>query len=135
MLSKQLLSNINPYKLFLADSIGALLSALLLGIVLVNLEHTFGMPKNTLYILSLCAIAFCIYSFLCFFFKVKNWPPFMKAIAITNLGYCCLTLGLVIYFHQQITALGYIYFILEIIIIIMLAIIELKRATHPYHEK
>lgn len=52
----------------------------------------------------------------------------MKIIAMANLMYCCLTMGLVIYLHQQLTIIGLIYFILEIIIISILVVIELKAA-------
>lgn len=124
----ELLNKINPNKLFLIDSLGALLSAFMLGFVLVKLAPMFGMPPKTLYLLSFIACVLSIYSFLCFVSRIKNWRPFMKITAIANLVYCCLTLGLVIFLFEGLTVLGVTYFILELIIIVTLAIFELKFA-------
>jgi hypothetical protein len=123
------LSKIFPKKLFLVDSLGALLSALLLGLVLTRFEKTFGMPQNVLYILATLPCIFAIYSFLCFVSETQNWRLFMKIIATANLLYCCLTAGLMIYFYEKLTVLGFIYFVLEIIIVISLAFIEWKTAS------
>lgn len=118
----------NPNKLFLADGCGALLSTFLLGVVLVQLQSLIGMPTAVLFYLAAGAAVFTIYSFSCYFSKVKNWRPFLRAIAITNILYCCLTLGLVFYFYEQLTALGIFYFIVEIILVVSLSIFELKVA-------
>lgn len=127
---QQFLNKINPRKLFLIDSLGALLSAFLLGYVLVKFESTFGMPPKVLYILASIAGAFAVYSFVCFLGNLSNWRRFMRIIAIVNLLYCCLTLGLVIYLYQELSVLGVIYFVLEIIIIVLLAMVELKTASN-----
>lgn len=121
---------IPPQKLFLVDSLGALLSAILLGLILARFEKIFGMPQNVLYILAVIPCIFTVYSFLCFLSKTAHWRPLMKIIAIANLLYCCLTAGLMVYFYQKLTVLGLIYFILEIIIVISLAFIEWKTASH-----
>jgi hypothetical protein len=120
------LSEISPRKLFLVDSLGALLSAILLGLALIRFENIFGIPQNVLYVLSVIPCIFAIYSFLCFLSKAENLQPLMRIIAIANLFYCCLTAGLMVCFYQKLTVLGLIYFVLEIIIISILAFIELK---------
>jgi hypothetical protein len=117
-------------KLFLADSLGALLSAILLVLVLAKFESIFGMPHTALYVLSVIPCIFSIYSFLCFCINTKNWKPFMKIIAIANLLYCCLTVGLMMYYYQQLSIVGLIYFVLEIIIVTTLSFIELKTASN-----
>ncbi len=124
------LSDIQPQKLFLVDSLGALLSAILLGLVLARFEKTFGMPQNVLYVLAVIPCIFTLYSFLCFLNKTVHWQPFMKIIATANLLYCCLTAALMVYFYQKITVLGLIYFFIEIIIIIILAFIEWEIASN-----
>ena len=122
---------LNPKKLFLIDGLGAILSAFSLGIVLVRFEHYVGMPQNVLYFLSIAACFFAVYSFFCYFRTPKNWQPFLKAIAIVNFIYCCLTISLVFYFRDQLTHLGLIYFLFEVFVIIGLVGIELKMvATH-----
>jgi hypothetical protein len=115
----------------LIDSLGALLSAVMLGIVLARLEPVFGMPEKALYYLSFIACIFSVYSFMCFFRKVKNWKIYLKVIALANLLYGCLTTGLVIYFYPKLTALGVTYFVLELIVISVLVMIEIKAAQIP----
>ena len=121
-----ILNKATPKKVFLLDSLGALLTALLLRFVLVNFESTFGMPEKMLYYLISLAVIYCLYSFLCYLFIKQNFRPFLKAIAIANLLYCCLTLGMVIYARAELTILWLIYFLLEAAIVLVLATVELK---------
>lgn len=126
---QQLLNTIHPKKLFLIDSLGALLSALLLGVVLASLESTFGMPPKVLYVLASIAGIFCIHSFLCYSGQTENWRSRMRIIAIANLLYCGLTAGLIIALYPRLTGLGLLYFVLEIMVVAGLAVIELKAAS------
>jgi len=119
----------NPKQLFLFDSLGALLTAFSLGVVLPRFESTFGMPRPVLYVLSLVACGFAVYSFCSYLFAGKNWRPFLKIIAIVNLLYCCATFVLVFYFWEKLTALGVGYFLLEIVVIVALVVVELKAAV------
>ncbi len=124
--------NISPRKLFLLDGIGAIVSALSLGVVLVQFESIFGMPKQVLYCLAAAASIFAIYSLTCYFSNIKYWRPFLKVIAFANLSYCFATAILVFYFYQELTVLGILYFVLEKLIVVPLALFELKTATkHP----
>ena len=116
-------------KLFLIDSLGALLSTFLLGVALVRFESTFGMPRKVLYFLSITACIFSIYSFVSYLLTKENWKPYLRIIAYSNLLYCCLTLGLTLYFNRALTNLGLIYFLSEVAVIITLAIIELRSAS------
>lgn len=134
MFSKQLISKINPKYLFLIDSLGALLSAFLLGVVLVKFESVFGVSASVLYVLALIACCFAIYSFLCFLLLKQNWRPFLRLIAIANLLYCALTFTWILSLREGVTGLGFTYFILEIIIVVTLAIIELRVAAQSTHD-
>lgn len=116
--------HLDPKKLFLLDSLGALLTAFLLGVVLVQFEPIFGMPAKTLYVLSFIACLFAIYSFFCYWRIPANWRPYLRAIAIANLIYCCITFTLIFYCYQELTTLGVLYFLGEIIIIIALSSFE-----------
>jgi len=115
----------NPKRLFLIDGSGAFLTAFLLGVVLTRFEGDFGMPRKILYALSMLACFYAVYSMACYFWVGKNWRLFLKAIAIANLIYCCLTLGLIISFYQSLTMLGFIYFTGELLVIGGLICIEL----------
>ena len=126
---------LNSKKIFLIDSFGALLSAFLLGVVLVRFESTFGMPRKVLYFLSITACIFAIYSFMSYLLIKENWKPYLKIIAFANLIYCCLTIGLTLYFNKEVTNLGLIYFLAEVSVVITLAIIELKSASKIIYNK
>lgn len=118
----------NPKKLFIIDGLGAILSAFLLGVVLVGFESIFGIPKSTLYCLAFFPCLFAIYDFYCFFMDGNNISLQLKGIAILNLLYCCLSVGLIIYHHHRITKYGWAYLMIEIIIVLALAYYELKTA-------
>lgn len=115
-----------PKTLFLVDCLGAIISAFLLGIVLVKWECYFGMPHETLYSLSLIAGAFAVCSFTSYLLVKKNWKPFLETIAVANLIYCCITAYLVFDCYDTLTRLGVIYFLSEMVVIFVLAFIELK---------
>lgn len=122
----EMLGKIKPRNLFLIDSMGALISAALLGLVLANLEGFFGMPRKVLYPLAFIACGFALYSMLCFLTQPKNWRLYLKIIAIVNLLYCCLTLGLVIERRAELSLWGCLYFVGEVAVVLTLAIVELK---------
>lgn len=117
---------ISPKKLFLIDGIGALISAFFLGVILVHFHDYFGMPLNVLSYLALIACLFSIYSISCVFLAVDNWKPLLKIISFANTLYAFLTLGIVIYYYQQLTILGFGYFIIELSIVFGLVNIEKK---------
>lgn len=114
--------------LFLVDGLGALLSAFMLGVVLVRFENNFGIPASTLYILAAVPCAFVIYDMYCYFKIQKNLSHYLKYIAIANLAYCILSISLSYRHLDSITRLGWIYILLELAIIIILAILELRAA-------
>ncbi|MEM8909541.1 MAG: hypothetical protein AAGD05_16965, partial [Bacteroidota bacterium] len=95
------------------------------------LESFFGMPAKVLYYLAFVACVFAGYSFLCYRYVEKNWRRYMSIIAIVNVLYCVVTLYLVVNLHPQLTLWGQIYFILEVMIVVALALVELKIANHP----
>ena len=90
-------------RIFLIDGIGALVSAILLGLVLTKLETLFGLPKNVLYVLSVFAFLFSIYSFTNAIINPVKPAPRLVIIAVANLLYCLLTVALLINFYQQLT--------------------------------
>ena len=116
--------------LFLIDSLGALLSAMMLGLVLTHYEAFFGMPTDVLHVLTVISCVFSFYSFLCFLIKTKNERFYLGIIAIANLLYCCLTTTYIFIFYSKLTIWGLLYFIGEIIIVALLALYELKIARN-----
>ncbi len=126
---------LKPKKIFFIDSIGALITAIFLGLVLARLEPIFGMPPKVLYGLSFIACMFALYSFYCHLQLTKNWRPYLIGIISANLIYCCLTIGLVICYYQKLTNLGLMYFLFEIMVILILVCIELKTVSELTYRK
>lgn len=119
-------TNLNPW--FLIDGTGALISAALLGVVLVIFETHFGMPRHVLFTLAVPPIIFaCIDFYVFLFVKVKLYKPLIL-IALLNIGYCILSLTVIIVHNDTLTDLGWAYFIGEIVIVMMLAVVELRLA-------
>jgi hypothetical protein len=113
-------------RLLLVDAAGAFLTAILLITVVAGLQAYFGMPRQVVYILALLACLYGTYSLCCYFFLKNNQAPYLKLIAVANLIYCCVIVGLLFNFYQQLTVLGLIYFSAEVMIICVLALIEFK---------
>ena len=127
--------NANPKKLFQIDGLGAILSAILLGIILVRFERFFGIPVSTLYFLASLPIFFAIYDFYSYFRIDKNLGKYLKIIGITNLIYCFLSIGLAVFHREEITNLGWAYILIEILIVSSLAIIELGVAKRQLESR
>ena len=120
--------NLSYKKFFLLDGIGAVVTALMLAMVLSSLEPLFGMPRDILYWLAAAAGCFAVYSFSCYLFLKENWKPFLQVIAIANSAYCALTLILIIILWENLTLLGMIYFIGEILLVMTLVRLEWKKS-------
>ena len=122
--------SINPKRLFLIDSLGALLTAFLIVAMLMRYTAFFGMPQQPLFVLAAIAFIYTIYSICCYFFIGNRWQAYLKLIAFANLLYCCVTIAFVIYFYSSVTIFGLIYFSVELIVIGCIAAIELLTASH-----
>lgn len=119
-----------PKMIFLIDSIGAFLSANFLLIILSFLQTEFGIFDKRFNLLVGTSYIIAICSFCCYYWIDKQWRVFLRTIAIVNLLYCILTIIFLVNFCKNITLLGLAYFISEIIIIICLAVFELKTAQN-----
>jgi len=111
---------------FLIDALGATLITIFLIAGITTFNEYFGMPQETLTILSILALVLAIYSFFCFAFLDNNTQKLLRPIIMANLTYCILTLGLVVYYCNKLTIFGLTYFVGEILIICGLVYIELK---------
>jgi O-antigen/teichoic acid export membrane protein len=120
----------NPRKLFLVDGTGALLTALLLSLLLASLEQFFGMPKTVLYALASVAFLFGVFSFSRSLSGTRNWRRALGFIRTANILYCCLTIGLVIFYNEQVSIWGILYFLGEIVVILLLVFLEQQAIQH-----
>lgn len=113
-------------KLLLVDGLGALLSALMLGLVLTTWERAFGMPSRTLVPLAVVAALFALYSLSGHF--TNRGSAYLLGIAVANTVYCGVTLALVVAFRDALTWLGLAYFVGEILLILGLVLAEIRVA-------
>lgn len=118
----------HPQKLFLLDGFGAILSAFLVGIVLVNVNERIGIPASTLYFLALLPLFFASYDYYSYRKSPQKIEFFLKGIAMLNLSYCFISLGALFYHLDTITSFGWIYFLSELVIVFLLALYELRTA-------
>jgi hypothetical protein len=116
-------------KILLLDSLGALVTAINL-MVIPQFESYTGIPRDIALILLPLPILYSIFSFLSYKFGNHNWRSLLKMIAIANLFYCCLTMYVTWINFDTFKILGIIYFIVEILIIVVLATLELKIALN-----
>lgn len=116
----------NPKLVFLCDSLGALLSAFLIGILLTNFQQYIGLPKERLYMLAAIAGVLCMYSGSCFLFIKTKWKPFLLVIITANSLYTVLTIAIMILYAQEITGWGILYFVSEIFVLATVIRLEIK---------
>ena len=120
---------LNPKIIFLMDSLGAMLTAILLFGVLARFEEVFGMPSTALYFLSAAALGCAAFSFYCFLFVNRSFCQFLRIIGTANLLYCVLTVALIIINFESVTKFGLAYFALELAVIAILMVVEFKAAS------
>ena len=115
---------IDHKNIFIIDAVGALLSALLLGLVLPALNSWVGMPLPTLYFLAGLPIFFGLYDVACVYFVHHQQAIWIRIILFLNSAYCVLTLGLMYIHYEQLHVLGLVYFIIEQIVLIVMIKIQ-----------
>ncbi len=121
--------NTTPKQFLLIDGIGALVTIFFLGIVLVHYEPYFGMPKTILYGLVVAPGIFALYSFSGYFFLKSTWAKYLRVVALGNLAYCVATSYLIFCYYANLTSLGLLYFIGEILVILILVWFEWRSTT------
>jgi hypothetical protein len=119
------MKNLKARQIFLLDGIGAIFSVLCL-FVFYTFEELVGMPKRILIIFIFIALIFSVCSFTCYSFNPINSKRYFTIIAILNIAYCIFTAYQVIIHSNRLTVLGHLYFIVEILVILLLVFYELK---------
>ena len=117
---------IHSKNVFLLDGIGAVVSASIMGLLVAQQVSLFGLPSNDAYFLAAFPCVFFVYSIYCHFNLPVDWKPYLKMIIIANLLYCFISIGVVFYHFASLTNNGLAYFILEIIVILIVVVLELR---------
>jgi hypothetical protein len=118
-----------PRTLFLLDGLGAALTTFSLFFVVRYYYDYFGMPANILTYLSVIGLVYCAYSMSCYFLLTDYRASYLRIIGISNFLYCILTMTLLYSYYNSLTQIGLIYFLAEVLVIVLLAYIELRVAT------
>lgn len=124
---------ISPKKLFLIDGLGALVSALLIGVVLTKIHEHIGLPLPVLQFLAIPPVAFAVYSFNYFLNVPSNWQLYLKIIATVNIAYCLLTSLVMFHYKESLTTLGLGYFVTEIMVVLILVAVEIQKASQKHN--
>jgi hypothetical protein len=125
---KFILAQYNSTKIFLLDATGAFVSIILLSTLYI-FEEYFGMPQKILSIFIGIASVFFFYSAIVYLVSPLKWRTYLTIIAILNICYCLLTIFHVFLYFENLTLYGQLYFVGEVLVIILLAIFELKIAS------
>ncbi len=121
-------------KIFLYDAAGAMFSVVCL-FVIYFLNTLLGMTASVVSIFIGIGILLCIYSLVCYVSKPQRWRMYLKILAGLNFAYCLFTISQLIKYAQSITLPGYIYFVLEILIVFILSMYEFRISLKPYSPK
>jgi len=119
----------SPKSLFLIDAMGALVSAFLLGVVLVHYQPLFGIPIHVLHVLAVFPCLFAIYDMGCLIASPKRIGRYLKGIALMNMGYVVLSLGFAFIHWDSLTPFGWMYILGEVLIVSSIAVVEFKVGT------
>lgn len=84
------------------------------------------MPLPWLQLFGICAFIFAIYSFACYFRADWSRSKCLFLIMTANALYCFLTLAVLLNLFEEITLLGKLYFLGEILVILSLVFVERK---------
>ncbi len=120
---------LSPRKIFFIDAVGAFASALGHGFILPFFGDFIGIPISILQFLGGIAFLFFLYSTTLTLLLPENWRVYLKAIAIANLLFCLVTIGLMFIYRAEISVYGYLYFIIEIVIVVALVKQEFRLAN------
>ncbi len=118
-----------PRRVFLMDGLGAVVSALALGVGLPAIQPLIGMPREVLLFLAAIPVVYAVYSFGCAARLPVKWPSWLRGIAMLNAAYAGLSVALLATHAAQIQPLGWAYFVGEILLLSGLAPLEWKVAA------
>lgn len=110
----------------MADLSGAAISLISLTLIWLVFEVLFGLPKTAISILITSATLLLGFDLFSLLSSRNKHNQRLQFIGMANVGYCVLSLCLAIIFYEDITLVGHIYLLLEILLVFLLALVELK---------
>ncbi len=123
-----------PVKLLFIDAVGAFISFVLLAFVLPQFESLLGIPTLIFWALSVPPAFFLLFDVFALLRWKNNLSQALRTIATLNVLYCATSITIAFLHIATLTTLGWIYIILEIVIVLLLARFEWK-ASHSLERK
>lgn len=111
-------------RIFLIDAIGAFLSFVCLKFVLPTLQEHVGLSVDILQLLSIPALCFLLISGASFIGMLRPAWKYLRLIIQLNLGYAIITTTVLILYRTEVLTLGWIYFLGELVILLLLVWLE-----------
>jgi hypothetical protein len=115
---------LNLKNIFLLDGSGAVLSAVVTGLLLPSFSGLLGLAPNAFYSLAVFPLIYAVYSFSCFFLVNQKKPWMLLTIIVANLFYCVVSAS-VLLLSKTITSWGRGLLVMEIVVIIAVVAFEL----------
>lgn len=98
----------------------------MLGVVLVSLQEYIGIPVATLYLLAAIPCVFALLDI--YFYNASGLKTRrnLRIVAACNVAYCVLSTVFGFQHAESITILGITYITIEIFIVLILAVLEVR---------
>ncbi len=115
-----------PKSLFFVDGIGAFYTASMLLIFKHIFINYIGLPTILFDYLAIMACCMGLFSMTVNMFVKKDLYKYLRAIAIVNLIYCTITIGILILNYKQVMIWEVAYFVIEVLVVFPLILIEIR---------
>ncbi|MFY7651273.1 MAG: hypothetical protein ACOVQE_01155 [Chitinophagaceae bacterium] len=106
------------------DALGAAFTAIITGVIFPFFVPNNGIPQNILFGLSALACLFCLLSVIVLLIQYSRLRWYILILAYLNYTYCGISFLTLLYFYDSADLLISIYFLLEMLVISLLARIE-----------
>lgn len=121
---------LKPYRIFLADGLGACLSLASL-LLIAQWTNVFYIPSAMLAPLSVMAAALSVLSLSLYFIRPAPWKGALALVIFLNLGYSVATTVFLIFQWEAINLATSAYFIAELMVVLGLLYVEIKLLLAP----
>jgi hypothetical protein len=119
----------DPRRVFVLDGVGALVSAVILGLVLPPFDEALGTTRSALHALAALPVAFALYDLVCWAARVRWWRAAVRGIATANLLYPVFSAVTLWNDQVPLTGLGIAYFTAESATLWAIAALEYRVAA------
>ncbi len=111
---------ISPRQVLILDACGASTTALMIYVLLVREIIRTGLPNWLLMLLAGMAVGFASFDGFAYFIY-NNARQALLVISGLNLLYCLVVLATLVVYRNELTVLGFAYFMIEVAIVMSLA--------------